>query len=89
MVKVGRGGSYLEETDTLKRARTTALLPNIAMRDMRGTWEKNGKTDAHARALVEATRILTRENPAVFSAETDANIRARFKGLVAGDAGWR
>ncbi len=89
MVKVGRGGSYLEETDTLKRARTTALLPNIAMRDMRGTWEKNGKTDAHARALAEAARILTRENPAVFSAETDAIIRARFKGLVAGDAGWK
>ena len=89
MVKVGRGGSYLEETDTLKRMHTTALLPNIAMRDMRGTWEKNGKTDAHARALAEATRILTRENPAVFSAETDANIRARFKGLVAGDAGWK
>jgi trimethylamine--corrinoid protein Co-methyltransferase len=89
MVKVGRGGSYLEEADTLKRMHTTALLPNIAMRDMRGTWEKNGKTDAHARALAEATRILTRENPAVFSAETDANIRARFKGLVAGDAGWK
>jgi len=89
MVKVGRGGSYLEEADTMKRMHTTALLPNIAMRDMRGTWEKNGKTDAHARALAEATRILTRENPVVFSAETDANIRARFKGLVAGDAGWK
>ena len=87
MVKVGRGGSYLEEADTMKRMHTTALLPNIAMRDMRGTWEKNGKTDAHARALAEATRILTRENPAVFSAETDVNIRARFIGLVAGDAG--
>ena len=89
MVKVGRGGSYLEEADTMKRMHTTALLPNIAMRDMRGTWEKNGKTDAHARALSEATRILTHENPAVFSAETDVNIRARFIGLVAGDARWK
>ena len=89
MVKVGRGGSYLEEADTMKRMHTTALLPNIAMRDMRGTWEKNGKTDAHARALAEATRILTHENPAVFSAETDVNIRARFIGLVAGDARWK
>jgi trimethylamine--corrinoid protein Co-methyltransferase len=36
----------------------------------------------------EARKILTRDNPAVFSAEVDAKIRARFKGLVAGNAGW-
>ena len=89
IAKVGRGGSYLEEEDTFNRIRTTALLPSIAVRDMRGVWEKTGKTDAHTRALTEATKILNRENPAVFSAETDANIRARFKGLVAGDSSWR
>ncbi|MBT8364672.1 MAG: trimethylamine methyltransferase family protein, partial [Deltaproteobacteria bacterium] len=88
IAKVGRGGSYLEEEDTLSRTRTTALLPSIAMRDMRGVWEKTGKTDAHTRALAEATKTLNRENPAVFSAETDLNIRARFKGLVAGDSCW-
>ena len=89
IAKVGRGGSYLAEEDTLSRIRTTALLPSIATRDMRGVWEKTGKADAHTRALTEATKILNRENPAVFSAETDANIRARFKGLVAGDSCWR
>jgi trimethylamine--corrinoid protein Co-methyltransferase len=88
IAKVGRGGSYLAEEDTLRRIRTTSLLPSIATRDMRGVWEKTGKTDAHTRALAEATKILNRENPAVFSAETDANIRARFKGLVAGDSRW-
>jgi hypothetical protein len=36
----------------------------------------------------QAREILTRDNPAVFSAEVDAKIRSRFEGLVSGDAGW-
>jgi trimethylamine--corrinoid protein Co-methyltransferase len=89
IAKVGRGGSYLDEADTFNRMRTTALLPSIAMRDMRGIWEENGKTDAHTRALAEAKKILSRDNPAAFSQEVDSKIRARFKDLVAGDAGWK
>ena len=30
--------------------------------------------------------ILTRDNPAVFSPEVDARIRAEFEGLVSGEA---
>ena len=41
------------------------------------------------RALAEATKILTRDNPAVLSPQVDARIRARFKDLTAGNAGWR
>ena len=89
IAKVGRGGSYLEEPDTFDRMTTTALLPTVAMRDMRSIWEENGKTDAHTRALAEAEKILTRDNPAVFSPEVDAKIRDRFKDLVSGDAGWK
>jgi trimethylamine--corrinoid protein Co-methyltransferase len=89
IAKVGRGGSYLEETDTFNRMRTTALIPSVAMRDIRAIWEENGKTDAHTRALAEAEKILTRDNPAVFSPEVDEKLRARFKDLVAGDAGWK
>jgi trimethylamine--corrinoid protein Co-methyltransferase len=89
IAKVGRGGSYLEELDTFNRMRTTALIPSVAMRDIRGIWAENGKTDAHTRALAEAEKILTRDNPAVFSPEVDAKLRTRFKDLVAGDAGWK
>ena len=39
--------------------------------------------------MKEARKILTRDNPAVFSAEVDTKIHARFKGLVAGNAGWK
>jgi hypothetical protein len=31
---------------------------------------------------------LSHDNPAVFSSEVDMKIRARFKNLVAGTAGW-
>jgi trimethylamine--corrinoid protein Co-methyltransferase len=55
---------------------------------MRGTWEEMGKPDAHARALAEAKRILTHDNPSVFSSEVDAKIRERFKDLVEGNARW-
>jgi trimethylamine--corrinoid protein Co-methyltransferase len=85
---VGHGGSYMEQIDTFERMRSAALLPKIAVRDVRGAWEAQGKSDAHTRALAEAGNILSRDNPAVFSAELDAEIRKRFKGLVAGDAGW-
>jgi trimethylamine--corrinoid protein Co-methyltransferase len=86
--KVGSGGSYLDEADTFHRMRTTALMPSIAFRDVRAAWEDMGKSDAHSRALTEATRILTRDNPAVLSPQVDAKIRDRFKGLAAGNAGW-
>jgi len=85
---VGPGGSYMEEADTFDRMRTAAVLPQIATRDMRGTWEERGKPDAHAGALAEAERILTHDNPAVFSSEVDGKIRQRFKNLVEGNARW-
>jgi trimethylamine--corrinoid protein Co-methyltransferase len=86
--KVGNGGSYMDEVDTFNRMRTTALMPSIAFRDVRAAWEEMGKSDAHSRALGEANKILTRDNPAVISPQTDAKIHARFKGLAAGDVGW-
>ena len=66
--------------------RITALLPEIANRDMRDQWEALGASDANARARQRVRDILTRDNPAVFSPELDARIRAEFEGLVAGDA---
>ncbi len=66
--------------------RSTALLPEIADRDTRDTWDKKGAPDTQSRALRRAHDILTRDNPAVFAPDVDARIRAEFKDLVAGDA---
>ena len=88
IAKVGPGGLYLQETDTFNRMRTAAVLPEVAMRDMRATWQEKGRPDAHTRALSKASSILSHDNPTVFSSEVDLKIRARFKNLVAGTAGW-
>jgi trimethylamine--corrinoid protein Co-methyltransferase len=88
IAEAGHGGSYLELEHTFENVRTTAVLPRVATREMRGKWEDTGRRDANANALQEATRILSRDNPAVFSQEVDARIRERFSDLVPGDAKW-
>jgi trimethylamine--corrinoid protein Co-methyltransferase len=88
IAKVGPGGTYMEEADTFNRMRTTAVLPKLAIREMRGDWHAKGSLDIHARALHEAGEILTGDNPAAFSKDVDAGIRSRFKGLVDGNVRW-
>jgi len=78
----------MESTHTIKHMRSTALFPDVATREMQDLWEEKGKHDAEARALNLAGNILTKDNPAVFSEDIDAKIRARFKGLVEGKTGW-
>jgi trimethylamine--corrinoid protein Co-methyltransferase len=92
IAEVGPGGMFMDKPHTIKRMRTAALLPEIADRDYRDGWTEKGRLDAHARALRRAREILTRDNPAVFSPDVDARIRAHFEGLVTGDSvppsGW-
>jgi trimethylamine--corrinoid protein Co-methyltransferase len=83
---VGPGGSYMGRQHTKQRMKTTAVLPRLANREMRGQWEEAGRPDINARALAEARRILSEPNPAVWDAATDAAIRDHFAGIVAGDA---
>jgi trimethylamine--corrinoid protein Co-methyltransferase len=92
MAEVGPGGMFMDTLHTLKRMRSTALLPQVADRDTRDLWQEKGALDAHARALARARDILTQDNPAAWAPDVEARIRAEFKGLVAGDAvppaGW-
>ena len=82
----GPAGSYMGRKHTKARMRTTAVLPKLANREMRPQWEDAGRPDIHSRALAEARRILSQANPAVWDDDLDAAIRARFPGMVAGDA---
>lgn len=86
--KVGPGGSYIEEEHTVMNMRDVTFFPKVATREMRIPWIQGGRLDSHAHALAEAKKILTKENPARFSEELDAKVRAHFPGLVAGDASW-
>jgi trimethylamine--corrinoid protein Co-methyltransferase len=93
IAQVGPGGMFAGEEHTLERMRKTMFLPEIADRDPRAQWKERGALDSQARAMQKVQEILTRDNPAVFSPEMDARLRAAFPGLVAGDAttpeGWK
>ena len=88
IAEAGHGGSYLELAHTLENMRNAALTPGVATRQMRGQWEDGGRPDANTTALQHAAKILSRDNPAVFSEDVDRKIRERFRDLVAGDARW-
>jgi trimethylamine--corrinoid protein Co-methyltransferase len=83
---VGPGGTFMGEMHTLQNMRNAAFLPKIAVRGLRPQWEAEGKPDAYSRAMEDARKILAKENPARFSKDLDARIRAHFPGLVLGDA---
>ena len=86
IAEVGPGGLFLDKLHTLQRMRSTALLPEIADRAPRDEWEASGSPDSQTHAMHRVREILTRDNPAVFSPDVDAHIRAEFEGLVAGEA---
>lgn len=87
--ETGPGGSYVTHPHTIKNMRNGTYLPTVATRMIRDTWENEGRLDAHTRALKQADKILSKDNPAVFSKELDSQIRERFANLVAGDAQWK
>ena len=92
IAEVGPGGTFMTHKHTVQWMRTVALMPKLADRDPRQVWENKGALDTHARAWQRARQILSKENPAVFSPEIEARIRAQFEGLVAGKShlpeGW-
>ena len=86
--EVGPGGNYMVQEDTVNRMRSTALLPMLAIREMRASWEKKGRPDVYTKAMAQVKEILTQDNPAVFDDAMDHQIRSRFKDLVVGDSRW-
>jgi len=88
IAETGPGGSYMDKMHTMEHMRTTGLMPNIAIREMRGPWEEAGRPDSQKRALNAAREILSKDNPAVFSEDVDSKIRSRFEGLLDGNARW-
>jgi trimethylamine---corrinoid protein Co-methyltransferase len=88
IAEAGPGGSYLDLDHTFNNVRNAAMMPRLANREVRDKWEKTGRRDSRDNALEQALSILTDDNPAVFSAEVEKKIRARFPDLVPGDAKW-
>lgn len=85
IAEVGPAGMFMDKLHTVERMKTAAYLPDIADRDSRQLWRERGGLDSQARALKKVREILSRDNPAHFSPEVDARIRAAFIGLVSGE----
>jgi trimethylamine--corrinoid protein Co-methyltransferase len=88
IAQVGPGGDFMRSKHTKSLMKTTAVFPKVADRGMRAQWEAAGRPDAQSRARAVARGILSQPNPAVWSPELDARIRAEFPGLVSGEATW-
>ncbi len=91
--EVGPAGNFITHDQTVRLMKETGLLTEISDRDTRDGWVMRGALDTQQRALERVREILSFDNPAVFSPEVDARIRAEFPGLVRGDAtlpeGWQ
>ena len=93
IAEVGPGGMFADTQHTLERMRSTMYLTELADRHPRQQWQDDGALDVQSRAMRRVKDILTHANPAVFSPEVDARLRAEFAGMVAGDStpsdGWQ
>ena len=85
IAEVGPGGSFMVHPHTVKRMKTTALLPSLADRNARAQWESKGALDTHARALAACARSLPHANPAGFSGGSGDPDSRRVPGLGAGE----
>ncbi len=83
--ETGPGGMFIDRPRTYELMKHTMLLTEIADRDARNRWEKQGALDAQARAMKKVREILTVDHPSFISPEQDARIRAIFPDLPAGE----
>lgn len=83
--EAGPGGMFIDRPRTYELMKQTMLLTEIADRDARNRWEKQGALDAQARAMKKVREILTVDHPSFISPEQDARIRAIFPDLPAGE----
>lgn len=93
IMEEGPGGTFMTNIHTMERMKTEAILPHVADRDVRMTWEEKGSMDAQAHAMERVRAILAKEAPVLIPPEVDAQIHAEFEGLVSGEleipADWR
>jgi trimethylamine--corrinoid protein Co-methyltransferase len=71
-------GNYLTAEHTLRHLRTEFLVPMLADRNDRETWEKAGRADVRQRACQKAGDILSEAPAPLIPEDTDKAIRDQF-----------
>jgi trimethylamine---corrinoid protein Co-methyltransferase len=84
IAQIKPGGSFMMSPHTAKRMKSEALLPRLADREARETWEKKGSLDTHARAMQRVNEILAQAGPDLIPPEVERRLQAQFKNLVSG-----
>ncbi len=88
----GPAGMFLDKPQTYELMKETMLLTEIADRDARNRWTKQGALDAQARALNKVRDILSRDHASLLSPDAAARVRAVFADLPSGECvspkGW-
>lgn len=82
--QIGPGGSFIKPKHTSARMKTEIVMTRIADRDARSIWEKKGLLDTQAHAMNKVREIMSKNLEPLISPEIDAQLRAAFPGLVAG-----
>jgi trimethylamine--corrinoid protein Co-methyltransferase len=83
--QIGPGGSFIKPKHTSARMKTEIVMTKIADRDARSIWEKKGSLDTQAHAMNKVREIMSKNLEPLISPEIDAQLRAAFPGLVAGE----
>jgi trimethylamine--corrinoid protein Co-methyltransferase len=74
--QVGPGGHYLTQEHTRTHFRTEFWLPTLIDRQMRRTWEANGKKTMAERIRAKVIDILENHNPMPIAAEVETRLKA-------------
>lgn len=82
--KVGPGGNYLAEMQTLQHMRTEFYFPKISSRKNYQRWVEEGGKDGWQRATEMAKEILASHEPLGLPEEIDNKLKATIPGLVTG-----
>jgi trimethylamine---corrinoid protein Co-methyltransferase len=86
IAEVGPGGMFMVHDHTFSHMRTISVNPKISDRDQRDVWESKHSLDSQTRAVQRVREILKKQNSAAFPEDVEQRIRARFEGLVPGEA---
>ncbi len=85
ITEVGSGGTFVSQKHTRKWMKSTAIIPVIADREMRPSWESRGSKTTQERALHHALKIIESNTESLLTKEIDQAIRTEFKDLVSGE----
>ena len=77
-VCLGGEGHYLGAAQTLKVMKTEFIYPDFSDRSSPDVWSQNNKPVLLNQAIKRRDEILRQHHPSHISAETDAEIRAKF-----------